>query len=83
MKIFVINLDENEEDADVSQSIDIEVDKNRLIGDLSSLIRSKYKVSYESRLHYAIHSSSEPLTILEPTVECSSVYSNSVSVYEL
>lgn len=82
MKLFMINLDDNEEDIDVSQPVEIEIEQNKQIGDLNDLLYIKYDISDESVLHFAIQSNLKPL-VLDRTVECSSVYTNYVSVYEL
>lgn len=82
MKLFIIELDENEEDISFRQPKNIEVEQHMLIKDLSRILVSKYYIPYDSKLHFAVPSSSEPLTTLEPTVKCSSVFTNCVSVFE-
>lgn len=79
MKLFMINLDDNEEDIDVSQPVEIEIEQNKQIEDLSDLLYTKYDISSESVLHFAVQSSSKPL-ILENTAQCSSIYTNYVWV---
>lgn len=77
----MINLDDNEEDIDVSQPVEIEIEQNKLIGDLSDLLYIKFDISEESVLHFAVQSNSKPL-ILEKTAECSSIYTNYVRVFD-
>lgn len=76
----MINLDDNEEDIDVSQPVEIEIEQNKQIGDLSDLLYVKYDISRESVLHFAIQSNSKPLT-LENNAQCSSIYNNYVSKF--
>lgn len=79
MKLFMINLDDNEEDIDVSQPVEIEIEQNKLIEDLSDLLFTKYDISSESVLHFAVQSNSKPL-ILEKNAQCSSIYTSYVCV---
>lgn len=79
MKLFMINLDDNEEDIDVSQPVEIEIEQNKLIRDLSELLYTKYDISSESKLHFAVHSNSKPL-ILDNTAQCLSIYTNDVCI---
>lgn len=81
MKLFMINLDDNEEDIDVSQPVEIEIEQNKQIGDLSDLLYTKYDISRESLLHFAVQSSPKPL-ILENNTQCSSVYNNFVCFFQ-
>lgn len=82
MKLFIIELDENEKDINFRQTKDIEVEQCTTIGELSSFLYIKYDIPNESKLHFALPNNLEPLTILEPTVECSLVYHSCVSVFE-
>lgn len=75
----MINLDDNEEDIDVSQPVEIEIEQNKQIDDLSDLLYTKYDISRESQLHFAIQKNSKPL-ILENNVRCSSIYTNYVCI---
>lgn len=75
----MINLDDNEEDIDVSQPVEIEIEQNKQIGDLSDMLYAKYDISRESQLHFAVQSNSKPL-ILEKSEQCSSVYTNYVCI---
>lgn len=75
----MINLDDNEEDIDVSQPVEIEIEQNKLIGDLSELLYTKYDISSESKLHFAVQSNSKPL-ILDNTAQCLSIYTNYVNI---
>jgi len=77
MKLFMINLDDNEEDIDVSQPVEIEIEQNNEIKDLRNLLYTKYDIPRESVLHFAIQSSSKP-TLLEDSAPCSSIYTNYV-----
>lgn len=80
MKLFMINLDDNEEDIDVSQPVEIEIEQNNEIKDLRNLLYTKYDIPRESVLHFAIQSSSKP-TLLEDSAPCSSIYTNYVFVF--
>lgn len=80
MKLFMINLDDNEEDIDVSQPVEIEIEQNKEIRDLSDLLYTKYDIPRESVLHFAIQSSSKP-TLLEESAPCLSIYTNYVFVF--
>lgn len=77
MKLFMINLDDNEEDIDVSQPVEYEIEEDKLIGDLSDLLYSKYDISSESVLHFAVQNGSRPVT-LEATEQCASIHTNYV-----
>lgn len=77
MKLFMINLDDNEEDIDVSQHVENEIEEDKLIGDLSDLLYTKYDISRESILHFAVQSGSKPI-ILEHTEQCASIHTNYV-----
>jgi len=79
MKLFIINLDDNEEDIDVSQPVEIEIEKNNEIKDLRNLLYAKYDIPSESVLHFAIQNSSK-LTLLEDSAPCSSIYTNYVYI---
>jgi hypothetical protein len=78
----MINLDDNEEDIDVSQPVEIEIELNKEIRDLSNLLYTKYDISRESVLHFAIQSSSKP-TLLEESAPCSSIYTNYVCINKI
>lgn len=73
----MINLDDNEDDIDMSQAVKIEIEENKQVGDLSDLLYTKYDISNESKLHFAVQNSSKP-SILENNVQCSSLYTNYV-----
>jgi len=73
----MINLDDNEEDIDVSQPVEIEIEQNNEIRDLSNLLYTKYDIPRESVLHFAIQSSSKPI-LLERNAPCSSIYTSYV-----
>lgn len=75
----MINLDDNEDDIEVSQPVKIEIEENKTIQDLSDLLYKKYDISQESKLHFAIQNNSKPTT-LNSSVKCSSVYTNYVCV---
>lgn len=75
----MINLDDNEEDIDVSQPVEVEIEQNKQIGDLSELLFSQYDISRESVLHFTIQSYSKPV-ILGKNVLCSSIYTNYVCI---
>lgn len=81
MKLFMINLDDNEEDIDVSQPVEIEIEQNKQICDLSDLLYAKYDISRESVLHFAVQNNSK-LLILENNAQCCSIYTNNVCVSE-
>lgn len=72
-------MDDNEEDIDVSQPVEIEIEQNKEIRDLSNLLYTKYDIPRESVLHFAIQSSSKP-TLLEDSAPCSSIYTNYVCI---
>lgn len=76
----MINLDDNEEDIDVSQPVEIEIEQNKQIEDLSDVLYAKYDISRESRLHFAIQRNSKPF-VLENSVQCSSIYTNYVRIF--
>lgn len=82
MKLFIINLDDNEEDVNVNHPLYFEIEPNKRIGDLSKLLYMEFDIPIETTLHFAVYSRSEPLVILEPTIECGSVYANSVCVLQ-
>jgi len=75
----MINLDDNEEDIDVSQPVEIEIEQTNVIQDLRNLLHAKYDIPRESMLHFAIQSSSKPI-LLEDSAPCSSVYTNYVCI---
>lgn len=77
LKLFMINLDDNEEDIDISQLVEIEIEENKLIRDLSDLLYAKFDISRESNLHFAVQNSSKP-TILDNITQCSIIYTNYV-----
>lgn len=77
MKLFMINLDDNEEDIDVSQPVEYEIEEDKLIGDLSDLLYTKYDISHESILHFAVQNGSRPVT-LDVTEQCASIHTNYV-----
>lgn len=79
MKLFMINLDDNEEDIDVSQPVEIEIEQNNEIKDLRNLLYTKYDIPSESMIHFAVQSSSKP-TLLEDSAPCSSIYTNYVCI---
>lgn len=77
----MINLDDNEDDIDINQLVEIEIEEDKLIEDLSDLLYAKYDISRESKLHFAIQNSSKPI-ILENDTQCSLIYTNCVRVTE-
>lgn len=79
MKLFMINLEDNDEDIDVSQPVEIEIEENKQISDLSTLLYVNYDISQESILHFAVQNCSKPL-ILDNDTQCSSIYTNYVCV---
>lgn len=79
LKLFMINLDDNEEDIDISQPVEIEIEENKLIEDLNDLLFEKDDISRESVLHFVIQNNSKPL-ILDNYTQCSTLGSNYVSV---
>lgn len=80
MKLFMINLDDNEEDIDVSQPVDFEVEQNKEIGALRDLLYTKYDISRESKLHFAMQGSPKPL-MLEDDVQCLEIYHHYVCFF--
>ncbi|VVC39387.1 Hypothetical protein CINCED_3A016381 [Cinara cedri] len=80
MKLFMINLDDNEEDIDVSQPVEIEINENNQIGDLRDYLYEKYDISKQSMLHFAVQNGSKPIT-LEPSAQCASINTNYVFVF--
>lgn len=79
LKLFMINLDDNEEDIDISQPVEVEIEENKLIEDLNDLLFEKDDISRESVLHFVIQNNSKPL-ILDNYVQCSTLASNYVSI---
>jgi len=75
----MINLDDNEDDIEVNQSVKIEIEEFKQIGDLSDMLYKKYDISKESKLHFAVQNNSKPST-LNSSVKCSSIYTNYVCV---
>jgi len=82
MKLFIINLDDNVEDIDVSQPVEIEIEQNNEIKDLRNLLYTKYDIPSESVLHFAIQNSSKP-TLLVDCAPCSSIYTNYVYINKI
>lgn len=80
MKLFMINLEDNEEDIDVCQPIEIEIEQNKQISDLNDLLYVKFDISQESILHFAVQNCSKPI-ILNNDTQCSSIHTSYVSYY--
>lgn len=80
LELYMINLDDNEDDIEVNQPVKIEIEENKQIGDLSDLLYTKYDISRESKLHFAIQNNSKPST-LNTSIKCSSVYTNYIFVF--
>lgn len=79
LKLFMINLDDNEEDIDISQPVEVEIEENKCIEDLNDLLFEKDDISRESVLHFVVQNNSKPL-ILDNYVQCSTLASNYVSI---
>ncbi|XP_050432536.1 ubiquitin carboxyl-terminal hydrolase 47 [Adelges cooleyi] len=80
MKLFMINLDDNEEDIDVINPVEIEIEEHKLLSDLGTLLFTKFDISRESNLHFAMQSNSKPLK-LENDRSCSSIFNHYVFVF--
>lgn len=79
LKLFMINLDDNEEDIDISQPVEVEIEENKCIEDLNDLLFEKDDISRESVLHFVVQNNPKPL-ILDNYVQCSTLASNYVSI---
>lgn len=84
MKLFMINLDDTEENIDVNHLVEIEMEQNKKIEDLSDLLSIKYNISSETLFHFVIlNKDSSKILLVNKIMECSSIYPNNVSIFEL
>lgn len=75
---------ETDEDIDVNKLVNIEMEENKKISDLSDLLYLKYDIPTETLLHFVVSIKDNSKVVLnDRTMECSSICNNYVSVLEL
>lgn len=84
MTLFMVNLDDNEDDVDLNIPVEMEIEQHEKLGDLRDLLCLKYDLSDEAQLHFGVFlKNSSKLLIVDRNVKCSSIHTNYVSVFEL
>jgi len=78
----MINLDDNEEDIDMSQSVEIEIEQYKKLGHLMKLLYAKYDMPNEYMLHFVVENNSKPL-ILDPKIQCAAICNSCVSIFQI